>query len=339
MNIYDIAKLAGVSIATASKALNNRQDVRPETREKVFALAKKYSYQPSRGGRASARRRTGTLGVVAPRRLQDSILTNPFYGPVLEGMEREAARRDHNLLLCLVPEGLPAFETAFTGIIPLKKLDAICLLGELSEGFMREALARAVPCVAVDMFFPALPGHYVMADNVGGVRLLVDHMIKLGHKRIAWMGDTEEPRAFSFTEREEAFQAGMRRAGLQHVPGVAPNISASSARAKVREYLKSQDMPLALICCNDAHALLALEVARDLGLKIPQELSVAGFDDIAFAGFSQPGLTTVHVEKQEMGAKAVHVALDLVERPGAAPKRLETPVYLVKRASTGAPGL
>lgn len=335
MNIYDVAKLAGVSIATASKALNGRKDVREETRERVLDVAKKLNYHPSHLARGLAKRRTENIGVIALRRFHSPILTNPFYSRVIEGMENEITRANYNLLFTIIPAE-ESGEVMVPKMVREKNVDALCVMGESSDGFLREIAARAIPMAVVDFYSESIPGHYVVSDNALGARLAVEHLLELGHTRLGFIGD--KAKDYSFVAREKAFEAELSEAGLKPGPRLELDFSTKGSDLAVSEYLHRKDLPTALVACNDAHALFVMELAIKAGLKVPQELSIVGFDDIEDAGRATPPLSTIRVEKQEMGAKAIHIVLDLIAHPDARPKKVETPVHLVARLSTDKPG-
>jgi DNA-binding LacI/PurR family transcriptional regulator len=335
MNIYDVAKMAGVSIATASKALNGRKDVREETRARVAEVAKRINYHPSHMARGLAKRMTENIGLVALRRFHVPFFTNPFYSRVIEGMEIEVTKSNYNLLLTVVPAENMGDEILFPKMVREKNVDGLCLLGEIPEAFLTEVASRGIPTVVVDFYSDKVPGHYVVSDNAGGAAIAAEHLLGLGHRNIAFVGDVLKDA--SFEERRRGFEKALAKAGIKAAKALDVDIASKNAPAQVAAYLQDPSCPSALFCCNDAHAFLVLGEARKLGISVPSQLSVVGFDDIDEAALAQPGLTTLHVEKQEMGAKAIHIVLDLIAHPEASPKRVETPVHLVQRSSTAKP--
>ena len=332
MNIYDVARMSGVSIATASKALNGRKDVREETRTRVLEVAKKINYHPSHMARGLAKRKSENIGVVALRRFHVPFFTNPFYSRVIEGMEMEVTRQNYNLLLTVVPAEDPGVELVFPKMVREKNVDGLCLVGEMPEAFLREVAGRGIPTVVVDYYSDSIDGHYVVSDNAGGARAAAEHLIALGHRDIGFVGSVHKD--YSFIEREKSFEATLDKAGLRPAKGLEINIANADAPGQVSAYLKSANCPTALFCCNDEHALLVLKEAEKLNIAVPGRLSVVGFDDIEAAQHSSPQLTTIHVEKQEMGAKAIYIVMDLIGHPEGRPKRIETPVHLVTRGTT-----
>jgi LacI family transcriptional regulator len=335
MNIYDVAKMAGVSIATASKALNGRKDVREETRLRVMDVAKKINYHPSHMARGLAKRKTENIGLVALRRFHSPFLTNPFYSRVIEGMENEVTRQNYNLLLTVVPAEQQGEELPFPKMVREKNVDGLVLLGEIPESFLREVAQRGIPTVVVDYYSDKVAGHYVVSDNQGGAAQATEHLLGLGHRNIAFISD--KTKDMSFEERRKGFESAMAKAGLKPAQGLEVELAGRPTFEQINAYLKGPNCPTALVCCNDFHALLILRQAHELGIEVPKDLSIIGFDDIEESALSVPALSTLHVEKQEMGSKAIHIVLDLIAHPEAKAKRVETPVHLVLRDSTAKP--
>jgi LacI family transcriptional regulator len=324
--------MAGVSIATASKALNGRKDVREETRQRVMEVAKKINYHPSHMARGLAKRKTENIGLVALRRFHAPLLTNPFYSRVIEGMEIEVTRANYNLLLTVVPAEDMGAELPFPKMVREKNVDGLCLLGEMPESFLREVGERGIPTVVVDFYSESVPGHYVVSDNAGGAAQAAEHLLGLGHRQIGFVGDAMKD--LSFEERRKGFEAALAKAGVKPAPMLEVDLKARDVMDQVAAYLKSPGCPTALFCCNDFHALLVLNMAQKMGIKVPKQLSIMGFDDIEESSLCLPPLSTLRVEKQEMGAKAIAIVMDLIAHPEAKPKRVETPVQLIKREST-----
>jgi LacI family transcriptional regulator len=333
MNIYDLAREAGVSIATASKALNGRRDVNEQTRAKVLEVAKRLGYHPSHLARGLARRRTENIGLVALRRYHTSFFTNPFYSRVLEGMELEVASRGYNLLVSILPAEEPGAPLQLPKLVREKNADGLVLVGEMPEDLLKEVFERRIPGVVVDFFSPKLPAHYVLTDNRGGMRLLVRHLASQGHRSAAFVqsgaGD------WSFSERQAGFEAACAEFSVKGAVWQAPREPRQAIVDGLRARLAAPGRPGAILVANDFHALAALQAAAEEGLSVPKDLSIAGFDDIDEAMHAGPGLTTLRVDKQGMGMRAIQHVFRLMEPPLEPAGRLELPVELIVRGSTG----
>jgi LacI family transcriptional regulator len=334
MNIYDLAKESGVSIATASKALNGRRDVNEQTRQRVLEIAKKLNYHPSHLARGLARRRTENIGCVALRRFNVPFFTNPFYSRVMEGMETEVTARNYNLLLSILPaeEAGMALQLQLPKLVREKNADGLVLLGEMPEALLKEVFERRIPCVIVDFFSPRLEAHYILSDNRGGMRQMVKHVSDLRHKRVAFVQSAAKDHSFS--ERQAGFEQGCSELRVQPQVWQMP-LEWAAVEVELKRRLIAKDRPTAVLACNDEHALAVIRVAREIGLRVPLDLSVAGFDDIEAAGHHQPSLTTMRVDKQAMGVRAIQTVFRLLEPPLEPSGRVELPVDLIARQSTG----
>ena len=328
VNIYDVAKLSGVSIATASKALNGRRDVREETRTRVQEIAKQLNYHPSHMARGLAKRCSENIGVLTLRQ-PASFFSNPLYSRVIEGMEMDLTRENYNLLFTVIPQG----EAGYPKMVREKNVDGLCLVGEIPESLLKEVDSRGIPTVMVDCHSHALTGPFVVCDNAAGMRAAVAHLLSLGHSKLAFVG-SDLPN-FNFTERRVAFELELASAGLKAWPGLdLEEEGQAGSTDALNAWLLQADRPSAVICCNDEYALRVLDQAAKLGIRVPHDLSVIGFDDIERASASHPALTTLHVEKQEMGARAIRAVLGLIGQPNAGPRRVDAPVQLIVRSST-----
>lgn len=334
MNIYDLAREAGVSIATASKALNGRKDVNEETRTRVLEVAKKLNYHPSHLARGLARRRSENIGVVALRRYHLPFLTNPFYSRVIEGMETEVTARNYNLLLSVLPAEEPGAGFTLPKMVREKNADGLVLLGEMSDTLMAEVMDRRIPTVVVDTFHPRFEAHYVITDNRQGAKLAVEHLAGLGHRRLAFINSADPD--YSFRERLAGFLEACKARDLE---GKVHTMDANAAswEGLAERLLRGAGHASGVVACNDDHAIKLMQAAQKIGVKLPKEASLVGFDDIDAAAYSHPALTTVRVDKVGMGALAVKKLFSLLEPPFQKGSLTQMPVELLVRESSAAP--
>lgn len=329
MNIYELAKVAGFSISTTSKALNGRHDVNEETRMRIRALAERHGYHPSRMARGLANNATENIGIIALRRGGFSVMTNPFYSRVLEGMETEVSAGDYNLLLSVI-----AYEENRPLPMPKKirekNVDGLILMGWMPEALLADFSKRKIPCVFLDQSAPKFQGYSIMLDNAGGIAKAVRRLFDAGHRRAALIcGQINDT---SFAERREGFLKATQELGMHSEELLAKEGSALSPAA-MRTWLQGEDRAKAAVCVNDDHALKLMAEAVSLGLKIPGDLAVTGFDDIEYSATSQPPLSTLRVDKQALGAKAVQTLIRMIKEgaPRTGTERL--PVEWVERGS------
>ena len=334
MNIYDLAKEAGVSIATASKALNGRRDVNAMTRARVLDVAKRMDYHPSHMARGLARRRTENIGVVAQRRFRTPFFSNPFHSQVMDGMEQEVAARGYNLLLCVLPTEEPGESgVQLPKLVREKNADGLVLLGDMPQALIREVFERRIPCVVVDTHKPALQAHYVVTDHRGGMRDLVGHMAGLGHRNLAFVQAPAPD--WGFAERQAGFEAACAERSLRAGIWPAPKDGWAAVDRAIQAKLMERDRPTAVLAANDELAFAVLRAAKALGLGVPRELSVAGFDDLEAAAQCEPGLSTLRVDSLRLGRRAIQEVFRLMEPP-VEPESVDSlQGELIVRGSTG----
>ena len=329
MNIYDVARLAGVSISTASKALNDRKDVSTATRERVLAVAREIDYHPSQLARGLAQRRTENIGLIAMRRFDTPLFTNPFYSRVMEGMEMMATEHNYNLVLCIVRQEEGAPLPLMPKMVRERSVDGIILLGHMPDVYAKEAIEKKLPTVVIDNYLDTVKTEYVLSDNRSGAKEAMAWLISMGHKKIGIVsGPLGE---YSFGQRWAGCQEALKEAGLK------ANLEAIHEDPWVDwdkwlpEILSAKNRPSAIFCCNDDHAMRLITTASRLGIKVPGDISVVGCDDIYDA--ESAGLTTVRVEKSSLGRRAVERLMDLIANPEQERQTHHFPTRLMKRTS------
>jgi LacI family transcriptional regulator len=336
MNIYDLAREAGVSIATASKAINGRGDVSERTRAKVLEVAKRLHYHPSHLARGLAQRRTENIGVVVSQRRSAPFSDAPSYSRVVEGMERELTARNYNLLLSMIPNERAESAERLPKLVREKNADGLVLLGGMPQDLVREIIASRIPTVVVGFQVPNLSAHYVLADNRGGEHSLVGHLAALGHRHIAFVRSGTDD--YSFAERQTGFEDACTVHKVGGTVWAVPVGGRTLIEDEILRGLQAVDRPSAVLAADDHHALAVLRVAHALGLRVPEDLSVAGFDDLYGSELAGPGLTTLRVDWEGMGLRAVQGIFRMMELSPELSGFEEVPVELVVRGSTGPAG-
>ena len=334
--ISDVAALADVSISTVSLVINDKGAVADATRTRVRSAAARLGYTPSRTARGLAAGRTGNLGFVLSE--NHFCQSEPFYTRVFLGAEFEARRRGLYVLLSTVPEHYDAAHAP--RFLQEHSVDGVVVAGHVDGAFL-DALDRSgIPFVLADYARDGAPS--VQVDNKGGAALVAGHLVDRGHTCVAYLGaDLAHP---SMAARCSGFASAMTALGHpvpsdRVVTADGPADRAAGARLAVRLF---DDLPQAVFCGNDALALGVLDIARDRGLSVPEDLAVVGFDDVEGAALSTPPLTTVRVCKEQLGEVALGLLAEQAPSPRAKPRvRLDraAPVTriatdLVVRAST-----
>ena len=331
VTIRDVAKHAGVGVGTVSRVLNDSELVRENTRNKVKAAIKDLNYSPSPVARHLSRGKTMAIGVIVP------FFTNPSVVKRLQGIVSVLAGSEYDLVLFDI-ESRDNQDVLLTNILRRKMVDGLLILSlRPTDSDMEQFLEAGVPGVIVDASHPQL--NSVIVDNVAGGRLATQHLIDLGHVKIGYISDyPDNPfNHLPVLDRYEGYlqaldQAGIRRRAEYYREGC---LNSQEARSLAKELLSLDDPPSAIFAYSDTQAIGVLEAARDLGLRIPDDLSVVGYDDIEAAAYAQ--LTTVRQSLYNSGVTGAQLLLDVIERSSMVPEVIALPTELVIRNSTSAP--
>jgi LacI family transcriptional regulator len=324
--IRDVAQRAGVSIATVSRALNEKGDIRPETRDRVREAAEALGYAADPAARALVTQRTNVIGVVVGDNAGHRDLSLIFFGKVLAAVARRLGSAHYEALLMQVED------------LAARPLDAAIVIGMDGDEPLIVECAKRVPVVGVDVLVDGPETAFVGSDHAEGVRLALAHLHALGHRRIAHIAGATNTVAGRI--RLETFAQESERLGLD-VPDVyvrRGDFSSASGYREACAALALDEPPTAIVAASDLMALAVLQAVWDSGATPGRDVAVVGFDDLEAAALAHPPLTTIRQDRQELGALAAQRALDLVERPGSTKRETVVPVELVVRASTGTAG-
>ncbi|WP_402377096.1 LacI family DNA-binding transcriptional regulator [Isoptericola rhizosphaerae] len=331
VTISDVARVAGVSVATVSKVVNHRYGVAPSTAERVLGVVAELGYESSLVARSLRRQSTNVVGVLVAE-------FEPYSTELLKGISSAVDGTGYELL---------AYSGGTDGgaITGWERRSLSRLAGTLIDAAivvtptMVLSEANGIPVVAIDPHTGPEGTHTVDSDNTTGAREAVEHLLALGHRRIAHLGG--RPDLESARLRELGYRQALEAAGLTvdqsliRVGGYRPNTADTPARELLAP--SRGERPTAVFAANDQSAIHVIEVAHDLGLRVPEDLSVVGFDNVPESLTTTPALTTVSQPLHEMGTEALRMVLDLLE---GAPREqhLRLPTSLVARGSTGPVG-
>lgn len=327
--IRDIAQLAGVSVATVSRVINDRPDVAPDTRDSVLRHVRAHNFTTNRSARALSVGRTGFVGFTMP------FIRADYFAAILAGALEAAYEQDMRLVLCATLQEhdreVSLLETLMDGATD----GAIVLLPEESSEELLELQSSGYPFVVADPRVPLAEGiPAVSAGHRAGAKAATDHLLSLGHRRIAHISGH---RGWAATEeRIEGYHAALAAA---HVLPSAEllaegDFEAPSGYAAAGKLLDLPDRPTAIFASNDNMAVGVLRAARERGLSVPEDLSVVGFDDAELAQIVTPPLTTVRQPLAELGRTAVSLLTRMIERQRVEALRVELATRLVIRDST-----
>ena len=296
----DVARHAGVSVSTVSYVLNNSGPVATSRRARVLDAVRVLNYTPNESARSLKRRSTSAIGLVVPD------LANQFFALVSEGVERVAAERDVLVVLC-APEATGRPEDHNARLLQSQRLDGVIYLsGAGTTPTVILELAKSGPVVLVDEQIPGSELPAVVADSRRGAREVARYVLEQGHRRIAVIGGP--PVLWTAGQRMAGYREAFAAAGLDPdaVPVFAGDYRQSSG-AVLAERAHSgpeRERPTALLCANDLMAFGAIEYCRTAGIRVPDDLSVAGFDDLPISSLVAPALTTVTQPARDMGYAA-----------------------------------
>lgn len=333
--IRDVARESGVSVATVSYVLNNGpRTVSPAARQRVTEAMVRLNYHPNTVARSLVRRRTHCIGILLGA-VEPEVVTNNYYAGILAGVFAQARASGYDLRILTSHHVQPGEEHQLRA----QQLDGAIVLVPLIENDIASRLESVgVPSVVVGASVSADQPLTVDVDNAFGARLALEHLLHLGHRRIAYlMGTPSQP---SVLQRRWAYEAILKEWGitLQHEYLVGGDFNSAVAYAEIARCLSSPEPPTAVFAGNDDLAIQALRAAAMLGLRVPEDLSVVGYDDSLLGPYLSPPLTTVRQPMRRIGEVAVWKLIQRIESsPIEAPVQLFTP-ELVVRGSTGPVG-
>ena len=326
--IADVAALAGVGVATVSRVLNGRSGVRASTELRVVEAIKALNYRPSSLARSLSLQRTMVVAALLP------WFTNPSAVQRLRGIVEGLSGSRYDLMVFDI-ESEDRQRRAFELFDRGDRADGLLVVSTRPpEAEVDRLRAAGIPCVLIDAVHPHFPS--IAVDDVAGGEIATRHLLQLGHRRIALIGDPPPEFRFEWSrDRTRGYERALAAAGIDVRPEYVregtrlPHV----ARAVARELLSMPDRPTAIFAASDTQALGVLEAARASGIPVPEQLSVVGFDDIEVAGYV--GLTTVRQPLEESGRRGARLLMDALELGSVEPLGELLPLELVVRGTTG----
>lgn len=327
--IKHVAAHAGVSSATVSHVINKTRYVSDAVREQVQRAMNELDYRPNALARSLRSGHTNTLGLILP----DSA--NPFFAEVGHSIEIAAFEAGYSVILCNTENDFEK-ESLYMDVLSEKQVDGVIFVttGERSDS-LKNLVEMEIPTVVMDRDFPGLELDVVLADNLQGGYLAAQHLISLGHKRI---GCIAGPSSITQSARRvTGYKQALQAADLVFEPELIVNgdFHPKSGWEVGRAMLSQRDAPTAIFACNDLMAIGVLRAATELGLRVPDDIALVGYDDIELASYTNPPLTTIKQPKVEMGLATLNFLLSRIKDKQSAPQRALLPVSLVIRGSCG----
>src|SRR5512143_965639 len=323
--IYDVAKHAGVSITTVSRMLNDPNKVNPETRKRVLASIDTLGFVPKAEARARAMQKNGRIGVITP------FCTAPSFTQRLRGIAGALSPLNFELVVYTVDS--TNHLQKFLATLPLTgNLDGLIILSlPVGDPDAQRLIKHGLPTVLVEYPHPRL--NCVEIDDVQGGYMAATYLLKKGHRRIAFLGDTDLPEyaIHPVSLRLNGFRRALKEARIK-LPDTFVRLapySQEQTRQVAKELLNLPDPPTAIFAATDFQALGVLKAARQLNIKVPEQLAVIGFDDLDMAEYAD--LTTISQHLDESGRLAVEILLSQITSPARPPRHVKLPLTLIKR--------
>lgn len=330
VTIFDVADAAGVSKATVSRAYTNPAAVNPDTLKRILSAAQEIGYRPNAIARAMITKRTGNFAFIIYGQ-QAPVITNPFYGPILESVVKAAGDTGHSMFIASDDD----IQSNNGERILERQVDGIIFSSQPNLEMLHSAIRSKIPIVLINHVQDLPEAYCLLGDDKQGTEQAVEHLISLGHRRIALLDGLFT--RFIRERRNTAFVETLSRCGVPFDPSLVHvvNPTMQDACNGMQQLLTRDDPPTAVFCTNDTIAAGAMKAAKRLGLRVPDDLSVIGYDNSAFCTLLEPELTSIDAQKERMGEMAVECLTAQINNTPW-PAHVHTlPTRLVLRGTTG----
>ncbi|MGN7416537.1 LacI family DNA-binding transcriptional regulator [Paenibacillus sp. SAF-068] len=327
--IYDIAREAGVSIATVSQVINGKGKISEKRRAEIMEIMERLHYQPSAIAAALTGKQTYTLGLLVPD------ISNPYFAELARAVEDRSRQLGYSVVICSTDNKDERVER-YLNLLQQKRVDGMMIgTGIDNADILSPLLQQSIPVALIARHMPSLSVHTVTIDDILGGALAAEHLLELGHTHVAVL--SEPSKVSSSQERVRGFRETLNKAGHTLEPNQirASAADLSSAKKEALLLLGESNHPTGLFCCNDIQAIGALQAAKELGLRVPEDVSIIGFDNTILASVTSPPLTTVAQPIEELGHRAVDLLIDELKDEQKEPQKIVLKPELVIRESAG----
>ncbi|MBZ4665286.1 LacI family DNA-binding transcriptional regulator [Mahella sp.] len=326
VTIKDVAKKAGVSISTASYALNNSGPVSAETKERVIRAAEELKYRPNGNARDLKSSKTNTIGLIV------SDLAGPFFSELIRGVQEATLAGGYDLMAL---SAIGGFDSTAAKFLKEKRTDAMVIFAHnLDDSLIKSAARQDMPIALLDR---RSSGKYIInieVDNFNGAYKAVEYLISLGYSKIAYISGSDD--SYDNIKRFDGYKAALKAYGIEYTPKLYynGNFVESGGYQAAKLMLFQNDLPQAIFAANDEMAIGAMEAFDEAGLKVGRDIAIIGFDDIRLAQYVNPPLTTIKQPVYEMGCLAVRLLMQALQ--GDFPnEEIILPAELIIRKSCG----
>jgi len=312
VTIRDVAKAAGVSITTVSRALNGYSDVGEKTRRKVSLVAQELNYRPSAVARSLVMNRTKTIGLLVSELTRDRV-GHYFMFQVMYGMHDRLAELGYDLILVSTTTSRQRL-VSYLDFCMERRLDGVIVMGiRLDDPYIQEVVDSPLPSVVIDLPLLSERCGYVTTDNVHGAKLAIRHLAGRGHRKIGFVNGYSQ--AAVSRERKRGYEEGLLQAGLGYDDTLVyeADFTLRGGAEGLRHLVHCQPDLTAVFFASDLMAIGGLQHARESGIRVPEEMAIVGYDDIELAEFSTPRLTTIRQKRLEMGTRAAEMVVGMMK--------------------------
>lgn len=328
-HIRDVAKAAGVSVATVSKVLNGYTTVNEKTKERVLQFVKELQFRPNSAARALVGRRSMTIGIFLT-----TSLAHPFFTQILSGMEQSLKSKGYDLIY--LAQLSWSKEYSFVRHCQSRNVEGVVVFGYQHDDMnIGELIESGIPTLFIDLDVREGRSGYISSDNKDAVQRTVQYLSGLNHRRISFLSGTEDD--YVSRQRLEGYRLGIMGIGIPYRDDyvVYGDFTREAGYRDMKQLLSHLQPPTAVICCSDMSAIGAIEAIEDAGLTVPGHISVVGFDDIELASHVRPALTTVRQDRITIGKKAIELLDELITDESCPPPEVIVPTELIIRDSSG----
>lgn len=329
--LEEIARLSQVSRSTVSRVINNDPNVSPDTRQRVTQVIRELNFHPNRAARSLAGGRTHVLGLVIPRAIV-SFFYDPFFPLLLQGITSTCNARDYSVMLWLAEPGEE--QRMVQQVLGIGLIDGILITSILiNDQIVKRLTTSDLPFVVIGRYADIECACYVNVDNVNSAREAVTYLLSIQRQRVATI--TGPIRLYEGLDRRDGYLAALKDRGIP----VDPNLIVEGDFTEEGGYQAALRLlphkPDAIFTASDLMAVGALRAIQEVGLRVPEDIALVGFDDLPIASRTQPPLTTMRQPIPRLGSAATEMLIDLIEHPADQPRRVILPTELIIRKSCG----
>lgn len=332
ITLRDIAEKSGYSMAAVSLALRNKPGVSEKTRKHIMEIAQSLGYPLKSLESTDEAKTPRNLGLIIKSEPESPPRANPFYSRILAGIE-DACRQDEiNLLYAKLPVDTDNYPVQIPPLLSHEELDGLLVVGVYVNDAFTSRIEGQVPVVLVDAYAVNEDYDAVLPDNFAGAYNAMDYLINKGHRHIGLLGGCQSNYP-GLIERRRGYEQALRDHGISDTYLTRCTLQPDEAAHATRELLEVNPQITAILGCNDEVSISAIHTVRNMGRNVPEHLSVMGFDDIDFAQYVTPPLTTMRIDKVMMGREAVRLLRWRLQHPDAARMTITVHSPLIERAS------